>query len=531
MIFALNVHSYTIVTISLAFILLINIDLVGLSQLNIVAAQQPSFTSSGVKYDSNAGGGPSDNKTKKLGPPALFILGGTPTPPALTDEQGQETEKSINETLVSPKVPLSNETIGGPEPISRTPINNTESDALVQNKTTTGNMRILESKINSNVPTIDAKNNTSSLIKNKNISDPIRIIINKTVTPGKLSLVDEPSQASNGPIVFYTGNKYSASSKDNGTTWRYIDPTNDPMDKHICCDQDVIYDPHHDIFIWYRQGAVDNNGENFIALGISSDLKNWTFYGVKPTDIDSTWTKQWFDYPQLALANKHLYITTNIQRNVEPAFLGFKIPVHTLIIRISLDDLKRRIEPEFDYYQDSSGAKSFAPVQGATDTMYWAAHLSNNLTRIYEWDESLPWTSVIYYDRHIPAWSVIRDGNGQCPTGTNNSSNWCKRANSFLNMQGWVSGDIVGFIWPAGQGGESTHNATFNWPYINAAIFNRTTNMAYLGRPYIWSPDFAWLYGYVMPNKNGDLGIMAFFGGGDIYPSLGSRHPSFWRFY
>jgi hypothetical protein len=134
----------------------------------------------------------------------------------------------------------------------------------------------------------------------------------------------------------------------------------------ICCDQDVIFDPQHNIFIWYRQAQNDKLylGENFFALGISSDLKNWTFYAVKPTDIDSTWTKQWFDYPQIALGNKYLYITTNVQRT---EILGIKESLHTLIIRISLDDLKRGLDAEFSFFQDSSGSKSFAPVQGARD--------------------------------------------------------------------------------------------------------------------------------------------------------------------
>jgi hypothetical protein len=179
------------------------------------------------------------------------------------------------------------------------------------------------------------------------------------------------------------------------------------------------------------------------------------------------------------------------------------------------------VAPEFSYYQDSTGNRSFVPVQGANNTMYWGTHLSNNLMRIYQWNESLPWNSIVYYDRSIPAWSKIEKGNGICPTGTNNSSNWCKREESALNMNGWVYGSTVGFIWNAAQGGKSIHNATFKWPYINGALFNITHDMKYIERPYIWSPDFAWADGYISPNNNGDLGIIAFFGGGtDNHPSL-----------
>jgi hypothetical protein len=60
-----------------------------------VIAEQPSKSSSfvGTKYsnDPNASGGQSDNKNiKKIGPPASFNFEQRPTPPALTDEQGEE---------------------------------------------------------------------------------------------------------------------------------------------------------------------------------------------------------------------------------------------------------------------------------------------------------------------------------------------------------------------------------------------------------------------------------------------------------
>jgi hypothetical protein len=59
----------------------------------------------------------------------------------------------------------------------------------------------------------------------------------------------------------------------------------------------------------------------------------------------------------------------------------------------------------------------------------------------------------------------------------------------------------------------------FPWPYLNAAKF-RLSDMTYLESPYLWSPDHAWMYGSVSPNSRGDLGIVAFYGGGKVNPSL-----------
>ena len=44
--------------------------------------------------------------------------------------------------------------------------------------------------------------------------------------------------------------------------------------------------------------------------------------------------------------------------------------------------------------------------------------------------------------------------------------------------------------------------------------------MTYFGRPYLWSSDKAWMYGFVSPNVQGDLAIVASVGGRDLYPSV-----------
>lgn len=90
------------------------------------------------------------------------------------------------------------------------------------------------------------------------------------------STVNEPSVAANGNFVFYTGNWYAARSTDGGSSFSYVNPYTDMP--NFCCDQDVIYDPIHGIFIWYRQDRSDANGVNYFRLGISNDnAATWTF--------------------------------------------------------------------------------------------------------------------------------------------------------------------------------------------------------------------------------------------------------------
>ena len=341
------------------------------------------------------------------------------------------------------------------------------------------------------------------ILHSQNMVSPIGIQIytNKSVTVPRtsLSLANEPSVANRDKLIFYTGNWYDVRSLDGGSTWTYIDPFKDMHD--FCCDQDIIYDSAHQIFIWYRLGTFDSNGENHFRLGISSDTSNWLFYNVSPRNFNGTWSHQFWDYPQLALSNKYLYITSNM-------FDQSGKLLRTIISRWSLQDLSvGQSNVSFSYYSDKS-LFNFSPVQGATDTMYWASHVSNSRMRIFRWSDTE--SAITSYDREIPAWTSSSDVTMSCKGP--DSNDWCGRADSRI-LGGWLSQGTIAFMWMASAGNG------FPWPYLNAAKF-RLSDMKYLESPYLWSPDHAWMYGSVSPNSRGDLGIVAFYGGGKVNPSL-----------
>ena len=341
------------------------------------------------------------------------------------------------------------------------------------------------------------------ILHSQNRVSPIglQIYTNKSVTVPRtsLSLANEPSVANRDKLIFYTGNWYDVRSLDGGSTWTYIDPFKDMHD--FCCDQDIVYDSTHHIFIWYRLGTFDSNGENRFRLGISSDTSNWLFYNISPRNFNGTWSHQFWDYPQLALSNKYLYITSNM-------FDQSGKLLRTIISRWSLQDLSvGQSNVSFSYYSDKS-LFNFTPVQGATDTMYWASHVSNSRMRIFRWSDTE--SAITSYDREIPAWTSSSDVTMSCRGP--DSNDWCGRADSRI-LGGWLSHGTIAFMWMASAGNG------FPWPYLNAAKF-RLSDMTYLESPYLWSPDHAWMYGSVSPNSRGDLGIVAFYGGGKINPSL-----------
>jgi hypothetical protein len=72
----------------------------------------------------------------------------------------------------------------------------------------------------------------------------------------------------------------------------------------------------------------------------------------------------------------------------------------------------------------------FAPVQGATDVMYWAAHLSNDRIVIYKWIESEPASKVIRVERAIPACTPSNLGYS-CLTADND---WCQGADDRISI-------------------------------------------------------------------------------------------------
>lgn len=413
----------------------------------------------------------------------------TPAPVEFGEDVIEELETRTEKTLNSPSIGVVNETATPPPNGTALQLIN-ETDLASTNQTT-----------NITQPTI-MPTSLESPQTDPSAIGTLQVFINQTVTPSQSrSVVGEPSVANKGPIVFYTGNWYVARSNDNGSTWRYLNPLDDMSD--FCCDQDVIYDSNNGVFIWYRQGdANDLTGINRARIGISPDATNWWFYNIKPTDLNPSWSNQWLDYPHLALSNKHLYFTSNL-------FDNFGDFVRTVIVRLPLEDLvNARIPAGQVHFSNQVG--TFTPVQGAKDTMYWAAHVDNARMALYKWGDDLPANTIQRNVVEVPVWTLdptLYD----CPTPAADN-NWCARSDQRIT-NGWISGSTVGFFWNVDKGGE------FPWPYVEAASFD-ADSMTYQGRPLIWSPNFAVLYAFAAPNEKGQIGLISTFGGAQIEPSI-----------
>jgi len=329
--------------------------------------------------------------------------------------------------------------------------------------------------------------------------------VNLTSSPTETGWPPEPSVAVHGDTIFYTSNHIVVRSTDGGNSWDSIDPRSDMSD--YCCDQDVLYEPSRDLFVWYRQGLMDAaTGKGIFRLGASHDATNWCFYNMAPEDVDASLSGYWWDYPQIAFSSNFLYVTTNFFKGEQSAGMG------QIVIRLSLDSLSACGAVSISsYFLERASLDGFhftyAFSQGATDTMYWATHTTTSLETIYRWPESASAPTAV--DVRIPEWKpAARDQVCPSPDG----GDFCVFSDSRM-LAGWVANGVIGFLWNAGR--DSTHA----YPYINGAVYDAET-LAYRGSAEVSFTDAAVLYPSVYPNARGHLAIVFAFGGGQYYPGV-----------
>ena len=157
---------------------------------------------------------------------------------------------------------------------------------------------------------------------------------------------------------------------------------------------------------------------------------------------------------------------------------------------------------------------TLTPVQGATDTMYFATHGAHNDEMIIlRWPEfsNVPSTQIV----QIPPWLPSLRGSMKCPSP--DGHNACARADNRI-LNGWIRNDIIGFYWNAAQDPDKG----FPFPHLDAATFKITpgsNQVTFDSSPIIWNSRFAYVYGYAAPTIS-QLGIVAYKSGGGHFPTV-----------
>ena len=357
---------------------------------------------------------------------------------------------------------------------------------------------------------------------NETITEPYKYknILKKEIVPvpkNNTCIKNEPTVASNSSFILYAGNHFASQSFDGGNNWNFIDPDRGFT---FCCDQRVIYDHNHKLFIWYIQGEDNDRRHpnmdkaNWVRLAVSKNLFNWTLYDFKAKNIDNrTLQNIRMDYPHLATDDNYLYFTTNIF-NMSPDN-ETKMSKGSLILRFDLAELSQFNASNPVYFHDED-ARTITPVKGGKNEMYFTTFPLINSTitipddkkiiRIYQTNQS---SIVKVQDIEVHGFKKLNRHGSDCNNATKKDW-WCGAIDSRI-MTGWLDNDRIGLLWHANKVVDK-NNTKFNVPYIDGVILDLKNKMKEIERPYISNSNYALAFPDVAFNGNGELGIIAFYG-------------------
>lgn len=327
-----------------------------------------------------------------------------------------------------------------------------------------------------------------------------------SATRGQTSSVGETSLGRSNSRTLISGNWYACESHDDELNWTHLSPARHmppPPSGGFCCDQTIIYAPQHDIFIWLLQ-YMRNDRENVLRIAVkpgNGENTAWHWWDMRPTLINSNWDRQWLDYNHAALSDNFFYVGSNMY-NMDDDW------TRSIILRIPLVELAAGAGLSFDCFETDDNY-SLRCVQGATHTMYFAAHQSTRKLRVFCWPEDE--TEVSIDDVRVSRWSGVDPSGGYSSVGPD-GTDWLMRCDTRITA-GWCVGNVIGFMWTANARRDRAH------PHVRAVRVN-TDNMKRIDEPDIWNESFAYAYPDTYPNINGDVGIALFAGGGPRFPSL-----------
>ena len=318
--------------------------------------------------------------------------------------------------------------------------------------------------------------------------------LDDAATSEQTSTVCEPTAAANKKQLMVTGNWFASTSTDGGANWALLDPfTRFPAAAGgFCCDQVVLYNPRHRIWVWLLQYIAPPGGSNIFRLAVCKDTAfgNWYYWDVAPKNLNSAWTTMWFDYPDMAFTNDNLFVTFN-------AFIGnawqraavFRFPLAVLAAGGALS------------YRSWTTTKngSIRLCRGPGATMYMGSHNTLSQLRLFQWPDSAP--NIAWTDVNVRPWTA-----GSYSAPGPGGVNWLGRTDQRITGA-WLGAGTVGFMWSANKDG------THPQPYVRVVRINEATK-ALIDEPDLWSNTSAWAYPAAAANSAGAVGFAAFYGGG-----------------
>jgi hypothetical protein len=358
----------------------------------------------------------------------------------------------------------------------------------------------------------------------------------------------EPSGASvdvHGPsgfpqrVVFQTGNLYALFSTDGGASFTRLDPTTifplGPTDEGWCCDQNVIYVPSIDRFVWtlLSRGRLAHvevdltgkqtrfNGFNTLRVAsaspqelISSGGTSWSYFDLTPQSLGLANTG-FLDYPDVSFTENYLHVS------VDNAY-RCKSEGGLIVARVPLAQVAQggQIVVNFSDPADGRVACLARLAHDVPDAAYWFGHATNSGLRVFEWPDGSPdysWSTI-----PIASWTRITKKKKELyQSFTPIGANWLKantdavRGATFQGITSSPSAEERRLVvaWNAGRGG------AFPQPYVRVVHLRKlTTSLLTLwtaeSSQQLWHSDFAFHHAHLATNANGEVGVSVAAGGG-----------------
>jgi hypothetical protein len=324
------------------------------------------------------------------------------------------------------------------------------------------------------------------------------LALNTAATSGRASTICEPTAAANDRQLVMTGNWFASTSTDAGVSWTFLDPFTrfSASAGGFCCDQIVLYDPRHQIWIWLLQYSSTANGDNIFRLAVCRDATfgTWYYWDFAPRGLNAAWKKRMFDYPDMAFTEQNLFVTFNVYLgNAWERAVVFRFPLATLAAGAALS---------YRWWPTTSNG-SIRLCRGPGTVMYMGSHNSNSQVRVFQWPDTS--ANIAWTDVNVRPW-IAGAYSAPGPGGVN----WLGRLDPRITGA-WVGSGTIGFMWSANR--DTNHPL----PYVRVVRIKETTK-ALIDEPDIWSRTSAWAYPAAAANSQGAVGISTFYGGGTRHP-------------
>ena len=341
----------------------------------------------------------------------------------------------------------------------------------------------------------------------------LRVVDFASVVPGSTAEY-EVSEASAGKIAFETGNFFAAWSDNRGASgsWRALDPSTvfPNADGGFCCDQEVIYAPQINRFIWILEYWPRNKDStdpamrnNRLRVAVASPAQvasssgtAWTYWDLTSPAFGKSGS--FFDYSHPAIGPNYLYL---------PWLVAAGGRYESIVSRLSLADLAAARTLTGRYLVVPSTYYVRVAQNGGTRA-FFAKENSTSQLRVFYWDESS--TLVYHVDIDIASIPTVNW------TSATPGQDWlAKGAPREGIVAATKTGNQLWFGWSAGRDvdlGDGKTRRVVSQPHIEIAIID-TTRLSLTGQRYIWFPDYAYNFPSLATNADNEVGMAYQWGG------------------